>query len=241
MPLNTFPILWPATTTTNINAQATSSVAAQVNPSNSQPQSQTQHLANLLYQVALQLTPSCPTLSQPQIVSPAMPDNAHVSVSETPHRPNDSLYPPHSSQQEDQLSEASAPTPSNQPPGTLLSANNNPVMLDTVSAAASSSMLPPIPFRLRDCIVSSEFIDLNSLLTRAMFLTRDGPTQFQSSPPLFTFQMSAQKIVAFRFLKHPLLLEKLIHLLYGWKHGMFTHPSYCQPIQHVRRNCWAIS
>ena len=46
-----------------------------------------------------------------------MPANAHVSVSETPYQPNDSLYPPHSSQQEDQLSEASAPTPSNQLPG----------------------------------------------------------------------------------------------------------------------------
>ena len=82
-----------------------------------------------------------------------MPANAHVSASEIPHRPNDSLYPPHLSQQEDQLSEASAPTPSNQPPSTLLSANNNPVTLDTVSAAASSSMLPLIPSRLHDRIV----------------------------------------------------------------------------------------
>ena len=138
VPLNTFPILSPATTTTNVNTQATSSVAAQVKSSNIQPQSQTQHLANLLYQAALQLTPSCPTFSQPQIISPAMSANAYVSVSEPPHRPNDSLYPPRLSQQEDQLSKASAPTPSNQPPGTLLLANKNPVKLDTVSAAASS-------------------------------------------------------------------------------------------------------
>ena len=64
--------------------------------------------------------------------------------------------------------------------------------LDFVSVAASSSMLPPIPSCLCDRIVSGEFIDLNSLLTRAMFSTCDGPMQFQSSLPLFTFQMSAQ-------------------------------------------------
>ena len=36
------------------------------------------------------------------------------------------------------------------------------------------------------------FIDFNSLLTRAMFSTCDGPMQFQSSPPLFMLQISAQ-------------------------------------------------
>ena len=88
--------------------------------------------------------------------------NAHVSVSQTPHQPNDSLFTPHLSQQEDQLSVASAPTPSNQPPGTLLSANNNPVTVDTISTVASASMLPPISVRLHDHIVSGEFKDLNS-------------------------------------------------------------------------------
>ena len=63
--------------------------------------------------------------------------NAHESASQTPHQPNDSLFTPHPSQQEDQLSVASVPTPSNQPPGTLLSANSNPVTVDTISTVAS--------------------------------------------------------------------------------------------------------
>ena len=77
-------------------------IIAQDNPLFSQPQSQTQHLANLLYEAALWLTPSHLTLSQPQIISPTMPTNAHVSVSKAPHQPKNSLYAPHSSQQEDQ-------------------------------------------------------------------------------------------------------------------------------------------
>ena len=178
VPLDTTPTLSPATTT----AQVTSGVTIPENPPNSQ------HLASLLYQAALQLAPSCPTPSQPQIIPPA---NARVSVSEAAHQLNNSLYTPHSSQQEDQLSEASVPTPSNQPSGALLSANNTPVAVDTVPAATSASMLPPIPAHLRDRIVSGEFIDFNSLLTRAMFSTRDSPTQFQSPSPLFMLQMFA--------------------------------------------------
>ena len=61
MPPNTFSTLSPATTTTSVNVQVTTSVIAQDNPSISQSQSQTQHLANLLYQADLQLTPSHPT------------------------------------------------------------------------------------------------------------------------------------------------------------------------------------
>ena len=48
-------------------------------------------------------------LPQPQIVSPAMPNNAFVSVLEASHQPNNLLYAPHSSQQEDQLCKVSAP------------------------------------------------------------------------------------------------------------------------------------
>ena len=69
-------------------------------PSFSPHQSQSQHLANLLYQAALQLNPSYPTLL---LASPAMPSNACVSVSEAPRQPNNWFCAPHLLQQEDQL------------------------------------------------------------------------------------------------------------------------------------------
>ena len=169
-----------------------------------------------------------------------MPANVHVSFSKTPHRPNNSLYPPHSSKQEDLLYKASAPTPSNQPPGTLLSANNNPVRLDTVSAAASTSMLPPIPSCLRDHIVSSEFIDFNSLLTRTMFSTNDGPTQFQSSPPLLTLQMSAQNS-GVQVSQAPTIIRKINSFALWIKAWNVYASILLLPIQHVHRNCWAIN
>ena len=77
------------------------SVIAQDNTSISQPQSQTQDLANLLYQADLQLTPSHLTPFSASDRSPAMPSNAFASVLESHHQPNNLLYAPHSSQQED--------------------------------------------------------------------------------------------------------------------------------------------
>ena len=56
-------------------------------------------------------------------------------------------------------------------------------MVDTDLFAVCASMLLAIPACLRDCIFSGEFIDFNSLLTKAMFSTRDHPTQFQSPSP----------------------------------------------------------
>ena len=71
----------------------------------------------------MQLTPSHPPLSQPQIVSPAMPNIAFVSVLEAPHLPNNLLYAP----TRRPVVQSVSTSLFNQPSGTLLPANNYPV------------------------------------------------------------------------------------------------------------------
>ena len=86
-----------------------------------------------------------------------------------------------SSQQDDQLSEASAFGSPIQPPEPLI----NP-SAPTVSNPELISSLPPVPARLRDRIIAGEYIDFNSLLTGAMFSMCDGPLTHQSTSPSLT-------------------------------------------------------
>ena len=102
---------------------------------------------------------------------------AQVTTSNQPHPP----------QQEDQLSEASALIPTIPSPVTPLptTITRNPPPLDTTLDPTSS--LPPVPARLRERIIAGEFIDFNTLLTGAMFSTRDSTTLHQSPAALQYF------------------------------------------------------
>ena len=92
-----------------------------------------------------------------------------------------------SSHQDDQLSEASPIVTPIQPSEPLI----NP-SAPTVSNPEPISSLSPVPAHLRDCIITGEYIDFNSLLTGAMFSTRDGPLTHQSTLPSLIVQMLAQ-------------------------------------------------
>ena len=126
-------------------------------------QIQTQHLATLLLQAASHLSTS----------SAQQQHSAGTHAVQAPVTPVPSVLP--QPRQDDQLSEASGTPPT-------------PICVNPDPAAT----LPPVPARLHDRIIAGEFIDLNNLLTKAMFSTRDGPLHQQTPTRSLTLQMSTQ-------------------------------------------------
>ena len=182
-----------ATTTTANSGQVTTTSASNASlvvPLSTSGQLQPQHLANLLCQAALQLSGNLShVLAQLQLPTETLVPPATTLTAVSQATASNQSPPP---QQEDQLSEASALIPTNPSPGTLIppistTTTRNPPPLDTTLDPTSS--LPPVPVRLRERIIAGEFIDFNTLLTGAMFSTRDSPTLYQSPAAL---QMSHQ-------------------------------------------------
>ena len=204
--LNTTTAMAPTTTTTANNAQVTTTSASNaglVVPHSSNSQLQPHHLANLLCQAALQLSGNLshvlPQLQLPTeaLVPPAttVTATAQATTSNQPHPP----------QQEDQLSEASALIPTIPSPGTPLptTITRNPPPLDTTLDPTSS--LPPVPARLREHIIAGEFIDFNTLLTGAMFSTRNSTTLHQS-PAVLQFSPQSNE---FHVTQTPTIIKKI--------------------------------
>ena len=172
--LNTTTAMVATTTTTANNGQVTTTSASNsglVVPHSSNSQLQPHHLANLLCQAALQLSGNLShVLPQLQLPTETLMATAQATTSNQPHPP----------QQEDQFSEASALILTNPSAGTPIptTITRNPPPLHTTLDSTSS--LPPVPARLCERIIAGEFIDFNTLLTGAMFPTRDSPTLHQS-------------------------------------------------------------
>ena len=189
------------TTTTANNAQVTTTSASDaglVVPHSSNSQIQPHHLENLLCQAALQLSDNLshvlPQLQLPTeaLVPPAttVTATAQATTSNQPHPPR----------QEDQLSEASALIPTIPSPGT-------PQSLVTPSGHHTGSNFIPAPVlaRLLERIIAGEFIDFNTLLTGAMFSTRDGTTLHQSPAALQFSPQSNEFLVT----QTPTIIKKI--------------------------------
>ena len=58
--------------------------------------------------------------------------------------------------------------------------------------------------------------------------------QSKYPPFLFMLQMSAQNS-SLQVSQAPTIIQILPYLHYGWKHEIFTHPFYCQAIQHLHK------
>ena len=94
---------------------------------------------------------------QPHLLLLVQPFKSHyqlISPAYTP-QPSPRTQPP---QQEDQLSEASGLASPNQPPSTTIPTTTNPNTPEAVLALASASLLPTIPARPHDRIVTGDFI-----------------------------------------------------------------------------------
>ena len=113
----------------------------------------------------------------------------------------------------DALSEASG----QQPPGT--SFGSTPLAVPTymgrtvLPGAHPDVSLPPVPPRTKEKIISGEFIDLATLLPKAMF---SGSTELETSRSL-TVQLTTSNDLAVR----PQSTKKSLHFHHGWRPGTF--------------------
>ena len=113
----------------------------------------------------------------------------------------------------DALSEASG----RQPPGT--SFGSTPIAVPTymgrtvLPGAHPDVSLPPVPPRTKEKIISGEFIDLATLLPKAMF---SGSTELETSRSL-TVQLTINNDLAVR----PKSKKKSLHFHHGWRPGTF--------------------
>ena len=187
-----------STTASNNGSQVTTATvnnAGQIRPS-AAGQLQPQYLVNLLCQAALQLSGNLSGSSPPPLLptdTQAPPAITTQTTAAQTSASNQSVTTSHPSQQEDQLSEASAfmvtnPSAAISSIPTTTSRNHGP--LDITPDPTLS--LPPVPARLRERIIAGEFIDFNTLLSGAMFSMRESPTLHQAPLPLFTPQGSHQ-------------------------------------------------
>ena len=152
----------PVTSTTASNngsrvMTATANNAGQIMPS-AAGQLQPQHLVNLLCQAALQLSGNLSYSSPPSLLPtdtqapPAITTQTTAAQTSASNKP---VITSHPSQQEDQVSEASAFMATN-PSATISSipttTSRNHVPLDITPDPTLS--LPPVPARLRECIIA---------------------------------------------------------------------------------------
>ena len=113
----------------------------------------------------------------------------------------------------DALSEASG----QQPPGT--SFGSTPLAVPTymgrtvLPGGHPDVSLPPVPPRTKEKIISGEFMDLATLLPKAMF---SGSTELETSRSL-TVQLTTSNDLAVR----PQSTKKSLHFHHGWRPGTF--------------------
>ena len=177
------PITAAATTTTVNNDPITSTTAsnnglqvttATVNNAgqimlSAAGQLQPQRLINLLCQAVLQLSGNLSYSSPPPLLptdTRALPTITTQTTAAQTLASNQPVITSHPLQQEDQLSEASAFMATNPSAGISsipTTTSRNHVPLDITPDPTLS--LPPVPARLRECIIAGEFIDFNTLLS----------------------------------------------------------------------------
>ena len=112
------------------------------------------------------------------------------------------------------LSEASG----QHPPGT--SFGSTPISVSaytgcTVLPGAHPDVsLPPVPLRMKEKIISGEFIDLGTLLSKGMFL--------ESTEPETSRSLTVQLIISNDLAVQPQSTKnKITSFHHGWRHGMF--------------------
>ena len=162
------------TATVNNAGQVMSPAAGQLQP---------QHLVNLLCQAALQLSGNLSYSSPPPLLLTDSQAPLGITAQTTMAASNQPVITSRPPQQEDQLSEASAFMMTNPSIGissipTTTSPNHVP--LDIIPDPTLS--LLPVPARLRECIIASEFIDFNTLLSGAMISLHESSTTLAHTP-----------------------------------------------------------